>query len=243
MDAVKPFQVQKILNTMHEKYAPSTIRQELVLMKRLFNWSREQGLYQGVNPCDQIKPPKFDNKVTNPLDRKGLHRLMVVLDEWPNERATMVVKFALYSGKRKGEILGLQWGDVDLDGGLMTLKNTKNGSVQSLPVNKSCLEILKRCNEIRSPNSPYIFLSRRGLPYNGGGFDKTWRRIRKKAGITIRFHDLRHTFASYLASSGKVDIYTLKELLGHSTLEMTQRYAHLINGALRKAVEVADEVF
>ncbi len=51
------------------------------------------------------------------------------------------------------------------------------------------------------------------------------------------------SLASFLTSSGKVDIYTLKELLGHSTIEMTQRYAHLVNGALRKAVEVADEVF
>lgn len=59
----------------------------------------------------------------------------------------------------------------------------------------------------------------------------------------IRFHDLRHTYASYLASSGKVDIYTLKELLGHSTIEMTLRCAHLVNGALKRAIEVADEVF
>ena len=59
----------------------------------------------------------------------------------------------------------------------------------------------------------------------------------------FRFHDLRHTYASYLASSGKVDIYTLKELLGHSDIKMTMRYAHLINGALKKAACVADEVF
>lgn len=73
--------------------------------------------------------------------------------------------------------------------------------------------------------------------------DRTWNLIREKAGFTIRFHELRHTYASYPASSGKVDIYTLKELLGHSSIEMIQRYAHLINGALRKAVCVADEVF
>jgi integrase len=58
-----------------------------------------------------------------------------------------------------------------------------------------------------------------------------------------RFHDLRHTFASYLASSGQVDIYTLKELLGHKSLTMTQRYAHLINGTLKKAISVADKAF
>ncbi len=64
---------------------------------------------------------------------------------------------------------------------------------------------------------------------------------RKKVGLSIRFHDMRYAYASYLVSSGKVDIHTLKELLGHSSIK--KRYAHLINVALKRAVEVADEVF
>jgi integrase len=107
------------------------------------------------------------------------------------------------------------------------------------------MDIILEAKSLRPSRCPVVFPNRHGKPYHhGGGFDKTWRLIRKKAGLShIRFHDLRHTFASWLASSGKVDIYTLKELLGHSDIEMTQRYAHLINGALLKAVNVADEVF
>ena len=241
MDSMKPFHVQKILNKMHSKYKPATIKQVLMLIKRIYSWSIEQGLYEGNNPCKVLKIPRFDNRVTNPLNKEELQRLMVVLDTWPNEMPVLIIKFALYSGKRKGEILKLLWSDVDLESSFMTLRNTKNGSTQSLPLNSHCRKILQRASEIRT--SANVFPSRTGTRYYYGGIDKTWRRIRKKAGITIRFHDLRHTYASYLASSGKVDIFTLKELLGHSTIEMTQRYAHLVNGALKRAVCVADEVF
>ena len=117
--------------------------------------------------------------------------------------------------------------------------NTKNKQSQTVPINKNCIKILRKCQELKL--SEFVFPSTVGNYYST--FDETWRRIRRKAGLTIRLHDLRHTYASYLASSGKVDIYTLKELLGHSTIEMTQRYAHLVNGALKRAVHVADEVF
>lgn len=240
MNAIKPYLVQTILNKMHESSAPSTIKQVLVLLKRLYSWSKEQDLYTGNNPTLKIKPPKFDNKVTNTLSKDGMKSLMDTLDAWRNERAVLIVKFALYSGKRRGEILGLEWSDVDLEGDLMTLRNTKSGQTQTLPLNNKCLVILKRALEIQICD--YVFPTNTGNFYHG--FSNTWVKIRKRAGMsTFRFHDLRHTYASYLASSGKVDIYTLKELLGHSTIEMTQRYAHLVNGALRKATCVADEVF
>jgi integrase len=241
MGGIKPFHIQKILNAMHSDYKPATIKQVLMLIKRIYNWSIEQGLYEGKNPCKVLKIPRFDNRVTNTLSRDEIERLLSVLDTWHNEMPVLIIKFALYSGKRKGEILKLLWTDIDMENGFMTLRNTKNGSTQSLPLNNHCLNIIQRALEIRT--STYVFPSRSGTGYYSAGIDKAWRLIRSRANLTIRFHDLRHTYASYLASSGKVDIYTLKELLGHSTIEMTQRYAHFVNGALRRAVGVADEVF
>ena len=131
-------------------------------------------------------------------------------------------------------------GDSD-DAFIVCLSNrTRSGKGQTLPIGQKTYDVLLIAKELK--NCDRVFSSQYG-PYNPKGFDKVWRRIRKKAGITIRFHDLRHTYASYLASSGKVDIYTLKELLGHSTIETTQGYAHLVNGALKRAVHVADEMF
>ena len=243
MDSIKPYQVQSILNKMHPEFKPSTITKVLMLAKRLYSWSIEQGLYEGKNPCAVIKAPRYDNRVTNTLSQNQLERLLKVLDDWPNKIPTLIIRFALYSGKRKGEILNLQWSDIDLQNGFITLRETKSGPMQKAPLNKHCLEIIQSASSLKK-DSPYVFPSRTGTRYYYGGIDKTWRLIRKKADLgKFRFHDLRHTYASYLASSGKVDIYTLKELLGHSDIKMTMRYAHLINGALKKAACVADEVF
>ena len=240
MDNIKAHMVQSIINRMTPDYQPATTKQILVLIRRVFNWSKEQSLYEGPNPCDRIKIPKFDNRITNPLSRDNINSLMKTLDSWPNPRAVLIIKFALYSGKRRGEILNMKWADVDLQNERIGLPRTKANKKQTIPVNKRCMDILKEAVKIRI--SDYVFSTRTGLYYHG--FSNIWKNVRRRADLEgFRFHDLRHTYASYLASSGKVDIYTLKELLGHSTIEMTQRYAHLVNGALRKAVNVADEVF
>ena len=248
MNRISPSHIQNILNDMSIKkkpkgahYAPATIKQVLSLIKRVFNWAIRRDLYTGLNPCLKVKAPKFDNRVNNTLSKEDLKNLLSVLDSWENQRGALVVKFALFTGKRRGEILSLRWEDIDLDNRLMTFHgfNTKSGKSQTLPVGQKAYEALLMAKALKVCN--HVFSSKNGQ-YSPDGFNSIWRRIRNKAGLTIRFHDLRHTYASYLASSGKVDIYTLKELLGHSTIEMTQRYAHLVNGALKRAVDVADEV-
>lgn len=248
MDSITPSNILNIISSMQQKesskgtsFKPATIKQVLVLAKRIFNWAIEKEIYHGTNPAAKVKPPKFDNRVNNPLDRNGIAKLLEILSTWNNERASLVVKFALYSGRRRGEILCLKWSNINLNGNFVTFQGstTKNGTTQTLPLNDHCKKILERCQELKV--SDYVFPTSEGKFY--AGFDCIWNRIRKKAGLSIRFHDLRHTFASFLASSGEVDTYTLKELLGHKSLDMTQRYAHLINGSLRRAANVADTVF
>ncbi len=228
MNQIFPSSIQEILNIMAIKekpnggsYAPATIKQVLSLIKRIFNWAIRYDLYTGLNPCLKVKPPKFDNRVNNPLSKEDLNNLLSVLDSWKNQRGVLVVKFALYTDKRRGEILNLKWKDVDQNNRLITYhgSNTKSGKSQTLPISQKVYEIILTAKELKICD--YVFSSQYGA-YTPNGFNSVWRRIRKKAGLSIRFHDLRHTYASYLASSGKVDIYTLKELLGHSTIEMTQ---------------------
>jgi integrase len=249
MDKVTPRDIEAVLDKMRgsdnrrgKPYAPQTVKHVLILQKRVFNWAIRRDLYTGLNPCLKVRPPKFDNRVNNPLSKKELTRLLSVLESWGNQRGSLLVKFALYTGKRRGEIIALKWKDIDLENRLMTFHGmtTKSGKGQTLPIGQKAYEILLSAKDLQLNDT--VFSSRTG-PYSRNGFNSIWRRIRKQAGISIRFHDLRHTFASYLASSGKVDIYVLKELLGHSSIEMTQRYAHLINGALQRAACVADDVF
>jgi len=149
-----------------------------------------------------------------------------------------IVITALNTGMRRGEILSLQWDKhIDLKNGFILLDQTKNGERREIPINQTLRKALKRMP--RHLKSPYVFTSEKGERYKE--IKRAFNSAVRRAGIKdFTFHDLRHTFASRLVMAG-VDITTLKELLGHKTLEMTLRYAHLSPGHKVKAVGVLDE--
>ena len=250
MDSIYGMDVQKILDRMTETggrggdgCAPGTIKQVYQLINRVYNWANEQDLYTGRNPAAKIKPPEVNNEITEYLREDELQRLLDVLDDWNNKIGALVVKFALYTGFRLDEVLGLKWEKIDIDKGLAALSDPK-GKPVTLPLNKEALAILKRAEKLKPlVDCFYVFPNRFGK--KRVSFSNIWYRIRAKAKIRdhVRFHDLRHTFASYLASSGNVDLYTLQKLLNQQSPEMTQRYAHLFDDALRKGANVADKVF
>lgn len=116
------------------------------------------------------------------------------------------------------------------------------------PLNSKAIDILKEALTIRLPQGELVFPSSSGHHY-GAGLPLAWNRLKKRLKNqnilnidSIRFHDLRHTYASLLASSGQVDIYTLKTLLGHKDIKLTERYSHLSDSRLRGATEVLDNL-
>ena len=228
--------------------SPQTRKHVLNLIRRAYNWHIEQELWHSCNPCKNIRMAKFDNRVSNVLTRDQANILIGYLNNWENRRAALVILFALYTGRRKSEILNLTWSDINFEQGCITCHNTKNGMSISFPVNTKANAILEDARAI-SINS-LCFPSSSGHHYYSGGISLAWSRLRKRLkrlGIidirAIRFHDLRHTYASFLASSGKVDIYTLKTLLGHKDISLTERYSHLSDSRLRKSTEVLDDMF
>ena len=248
MGKITPKQVDQNLQslknskTKYDKpYSPASIKHTLVLIKRVFNWATKMELYNGENPASKVDAPRFDNTITNQLTKKELRKLF---EELAKERWTFesrVVKFALYTGKRRGEILQLTWADIDLENASVRFPSniTKNGETQYIPVNQSALEVLQEASDTRL--SDWVFPCRTGKFFHS--FGRNWQKAREKAKLKrFRFHDLRHTFATFLASSGKVDLYTLQNLLGHKSTAMTQRYAHLFDDSLRKASNVAVKI-
>lgn len=137
----------------------------------------------------------------------------------------------------------LRWDDIDFERGFIRLRGdaAKNEKTEHIPLSSAAKAVLERVERF---DSPYVF------PGRGGGerkeFKRIPRRVRTRAGLPDDFrplHGLRHAFASALASSGAVDLYTLQKLLTHNSPQMTQRYAHLADEALQRAAAVAGDIF
>ena len=150
------------------------------------------------------------------------------------------MKMALFTGMRRGEIFKLKWADIDEINGFIKIRDPKGGIDQKIPLNDAARDLLK---EHPSTGSEYVFPGRSG----GQRVDihHEVNRIRDNAGLPKDFralHGLRHVFASMLASSGQVDLYTLQRLLTHKSPSMTMRYAHLRDQALKDASSVAADI-
>jgi integrase len=215
--------------------APQTVRNVLELLRRITNYGVKKGLCQGL--AFKIEMPKVNNLKTEDLTPEQLKRLLEAIDQEKDQVSANIVRLVLCTGMRRGECFKLQWEDVDFDRGFINLRDPKGKVDQKIPLNEAARALLESHPRL---GSPYVFPNRRGgrRKESGGPID----RIRKAAGLPKGFrplHGLRHTFASMLASSGEVDLYTLQKLLTHKSPQMTQRYAHLRDEALKKASNLA----
>ena len=215
----------------------STINKALSVIKHMFSkavdWHMvEEETLKGVR---RVKLLPDDSKRLRYLTKEECDRLIAVCD--PHIKSLVVT--ALNTGMRKSEIFNLKWdSNIDLRHGFILLDITKNGERREIPINQTLRETLQGIQ--RRLDIPYVFYN----PSTNKPYDRHLKRsfytALKKAGIRdFHFHDLRHTFASHLIMSG-VDITTVKELLGHKTLTMTLRYAHLAPSHKVKAVGILD---
>ena len=221
--------------SLSRRKKPQTVKHVLQLLKRIINFGVNKGLCQGLN--FKIEMPKVNNLKTEDLTRGQLRRLFEAIDKDEDIQAANILRMALFTGMRRGELFKLRWDDIDFERGFIQIRDPKGGPGQEIPLNKAAREVL--ASHPRS-DSPYIFFGR-------GGKQRTEmrapvNRIRKRAKLPEGFrpfHGLRHVYASMLASSGKVDMYTLQKLLTHKSPQMTQRYAHLRDETLKRASDLA----
>lgn len=160
--------------------------------------------------------------------------LLTACQQSDNPYLYMVVILALSTGARKMEILGLKWQDINFERGVIVLHETKNGERRVIPLQGYAMELIREHRKIPILGCPYVFPSKfvkkdaLGKPiYQPIDIRTAWEMALKKAGIKdFRFHDLRHSAASYLAMNG-ASLAEIAEVLGHKTLQMVKRYAHL----------------
>jgi integrase len=142
---------------------------------------------------------------------------------------------------RRGEILRLRWEDIDFERGFIHIRDPKGGKDQTIPMNDTAREVLQ--GQQRGENV-WVFPGRM-KGHHAVEMRNSIARIIKAAGLPKDFrplHGLRHVYASMLASSGEVDMYTLQKLLTHKSPQMTQRYAHLRDDVMKRAADLAGKL-
>ncbi len=215
--------------------APQTVKHALGQLKRVFRYAVSQG-YDLKEPAFDM--PKVDNKKTETMTDGQLAAYWKALDAEPDQGVAAFYKMALLTGMRMGALCALKWSDIDFGRGMIRLcrEAAKNGKEAYIPLNDPARAVLEGIARTSEYVFPGIDGGKRRSPPRMG------RRLRDLAGLPKDFrpvHALRHVFASQLASSGQVDIYTLQRLLTHESPMMTERYAHLADEALKRASSVA----
>ena len=217
-------------NLQNKGLKPATVRHVLELLRRLANFAVKKNYCHGLS--FKLEMPKVENQKTENLSQDQLQKLLRVLDEDPDLQVRNLVRMALYTGMRRGELFELCWTDIDFYNKIITVRSSKNGRHPTIPLNEMAENVLTAHAQSET-KSNFVFPGRGGKKRTE--CKRPLLRIRKKAGLPEDFRllqGLRHVYASMLVSSGKVDLETLQSLLTQKSPLMTQRYAHLLDQAV-----------
>jgi len=236
-EEISQMDVDRLRMRMAKTLKPQTIKNVLAILKRLSFFAIDRRLSAGLS--FRIKMPKVNNLKTEFLTEEELRRLLKAIEEDPHPYAGKLLLLALYTGLRRGEIVKLEWPDIDFERNLIKIRDPKGGQDSTIPLNDSARAVLE---SVPKTESPFVFPGRAG---HLNSIYKMISAIRSKAQLPEDFrpfHGLRHSYASLLASSGKVDLYTIQKLLTQKSPAMTARYAHLRDVALKRASNLAGEI-
>lgn len=203
----------------------ATVNRYMAALSHLFTIASKEWGWVDDNPLRKVSKKKEPRGRMRFLSDEERPNLLDACKKSDSIYLYTIVVLALSTGGRRMEILGLNWDNVDLNRGIITLHETKNGERRILPITGHALELIKKQAQIRHINCNLLFPSKDlSKPID---IRTPFENALKRAGITdFRFHDLRHSCASYLAMNG-ASLAEIAEVLGHKTLQMVKRYAHL----------------
>jgi integrase len=226
---VTPGEIERVLSSVGKDRAAATVNRKRSFIARIFSQAIEDDLAD-KNPAIKVRRLKENNARSRFFSPDEEARVLAAM---PDAEARALVTLALHTGLRRAEQWRLKWSDIGLDGRSLRVMQAKSGEGRWVPVNRTAREALDALYSLREGDAVC-----RGTA--SGLVRRRWARALVRAGVgDFRWHDLRHTFASKLAIAG-TPIHTIQRLLGHSTIEMTMRYAHLSPGHLADAVAVLD---
>jgi integrase len=220
--------------------APTHANRTIAVLSRMFSLAIRWG-WRTDNPCKGIERNQ-ENKRHRYLTHTEIARLSEALASLRDRNAANAVRLLLLTGARQGELLAARWADIDLEAKIWAkpASTTKQATLHRVPLSEAACRLLAQMRKQADVDAEWIF------PARGGGHrphvNEPWIKARKAAKLDgLHLHDLRHTFASTLASAG-LSLPVIGALLGHSTPVTTHRYAHLFDDPLRAATERASAI-
>ena len=214
---------------------PATLNRYKCSLSAVFTWAKRKRLLPRgwANPCREIAAEPENNthvRFLSPLERERLLKVCRV-SAWP--KLTLLVLMALTTGARRSELLGLRYGDLDLDAGTAHLATSKNGKPRVLPLTAAIITEIRRHG---MPHADALVFAGKYRTTQPASIDTVWQTALRDARIeNFRFHDLRHSCASYLAQSG-ASLLEIADVLGHQSIDVTKRYSHLTVDTKRELV-------
>lgn len=247
LDEITPLDLERMKEELKKKgLSLGTTEHCLKLFRQMVNKARIWGLFEGENPIKGVKIPNAQCPRMRFLSYEEADRLLQELAK-VSIQVHDIALISLHTGMRAGEIFGLRNYDIDFRNGLINISDSKNGESRNSFMTEAVRDILM--NRVNGSPTDYIFKTWKGTKIQE--ISDTYPRVVEKMGFNkgitdrrykITFHSLRHTHASWLAMQGET-LLTIKELLGHKTLDMTLRYAHLIPDQKRQATLTLEKIF
>ncbi|OED95195.1 tyrosine-type recombinase/integrase [Vibrio breoganii] len=217
--------VRQELHKLHEGHSNATVNRYKAALQSLYRYLLNQYDIEH-NPVKGIPMLKEDNARDRFLTDDEIQRLLSACRESSWDRLYLLVLLGITTGARRGELIERRWDDMNFTSRTLSTSKTKNDDKRVLPITPQVLEELIAFRE----KTGFVFPHRSKLDTYLSNFDYHWRKALKKAQIeNFCFHDLRHTCASILAMNG-ASLIEISQVLGHKSITMTQRYAHLCVG-------------
>jgi integrase len=246
---IGPAQIEAVKLKRAQQVSRATVDKALAVLKAFFNWSIGRGLAAN-NPVRRVKLFHEDNSRLRYLSQDEYDRLLTAARSLsartsvstPSPYLVEKIVLAAHTGLRRGSLFNLRWDQIDLEHRVLRIPRTKSGRPLSLPLNVTAHDTLKALHEARDPVSPYVFPHRVGPNAGAPVMDikNGFHAALELAKIDdFTWHDLRHTFASWLMMRG-ASLRSVAELLGHTSMKMTMRYAHLSPAFLSAEVSLLD---
>jgi len=226
----------------------STINKHINMLNRMLSLARHWGhIPYASTQHSAIKPLMLGDYHQRFLSQEEIERLLRACRASTHPFLLHFVQLLLLTGARKGEARAAVWRDIDFAKRVWTVPKSKNGRSRRIVLNSAAVVVLQDTRAIAerlmlsvAPTAPVFTNPKTRKAYHS--FYLSWHAVRRVAGLEdLRIHDLRHTYASLLINRG-VSLYEVQKLLGHSSVQMTQRYAHLSPDVLHSRAELVGDV-